>query len=115
MAPFMNANPPGEGEASDTGLIDEAPRPQVNCRDLGTKPMTEGDKDRRNDGLSRIISGLDESDAKMRYTVEMEDNNISSPKSAASSVNPPEKKIIHWEDGDPENPYNWSSVRLNYS
>jgi hypothetical protein len=76
-------------------------------------PTTDENLEHQNK-LSRIISGLDQDDAKERYEVEAEDNKISSsPNSAASSVVPPEKKIIHWEDGDEANPYNWSSVRIN--
>jgi hypothetical protein len=74
-------------------------------------PMTDDDTEHQSK-LSRIISGIDQADAQDRYEIEAEDNNISCPDSAASSVTPPEKKIIHWEAGDPANPYNWSSVRL---
>jgi hypothetical protein len=111
-----------ERETNDAGLIEEmeAPFPisEFNCRDLGpkqtTNSMTDGLAEHQNK-LSRIISGLDENDAKVRYEVERADNRISLPNSAASSINTPEqKKVIHWEDGDKENPYNWSSVRSNY-
>lgn len=62
--------------------------------------------------LSQIISGIDQDDATEAYQVEGEDNKISSsPNSSTSSVNTPPSKIISWEDGDPENPYNWSFVR----
>ena len=113
MAPFINkSNLPREREASDAGLIEEAPRPirEFNCRDLGINPVTEPEAEQQSK-LSRIISGIDQKDTTDRYEVEAEDNKISIPNSAASSVTPAEKKIIHWEDGDPDNPYNWSSVR----
>jgi hypothetical protein len=62
--------------------------------------------------LSRIVSGIDQADPAERYDVEEADNKVpSSPNSSASSVNLP-RKIISWKDGDPENPYNWSSVCL---
>lgn len=115
MAPHIRRpDLPGEREVSGTGLSEEAPQPELNCRDLGTKPMTDGDTEHQN-RRSRRISGLDQSDANNRYEVEAEVINISSPNSAASSVTPSEKKIIQWKDGDPENPYNWSTVRLEYS
>lgn len=114
MAPFKKSNPPGQREASDAGLIEEVARSirDFNCRDLGSNPMTDEDAEHHNK-LSRIISGLDQNDAKDRYEIEGEDNRISSPNSATSSVAPSEKKIIHWEDGDKDNPYNWSSVRTD--
>lgn len=114
MAPSIKkTNPPRKREASDAGLIQEAPRPirKFNCRDLGTNPTTNDNAEHQNK-VSRIISGIDNADTKERYEVEVEDNKISSPNSAASSVTPPEKKIIHWQNGDPANPYNWSSVYL---
>ncbi|KAG0648840.1 Polyamine transporter 3 [Hyphodiscus hymeniophilus] len=61
--------------------------------------------------LSRTISGLDEDDARNRYEVEAEDNKVSLLDSAASSITAGQKEVIHWEDGDPANPYNWSSKK----
>ena len=62
--------------------------------------------------LSRIVSGIDQSDAEERYNVEAGDNKITSlPDSSATSVDSTRRKIISWERNDPENPYNWSSVR----
>lgn len=61
--------------------------------------------------LSRIVSGIDQDDAKRRYDLEAKDNQISLPNSSASSVSGSRKKVIHWEENDPENPYNWSPVR----
>jgi hypothetical protein len=65
--------------------------------------------------LVKIISGIDQADASSRYEVEKHDNKGQSPTSSTSSVEVPEKKIIHWENGDPENPHNWSFVRLELS
>lgn len=36
---------------------------------------------------------------------------MSLPHSSASSVLGTRKNVIHWEEDDPDNPYNWSSVR----
>lgn len=60
--------------------------------------------------MERIISGIDQEDAKARYQVEEGDNNTQSPNSSTASVDTP-RKVISWEDGDPECPYNWSTVR----
>ncbi|KAG4034582.1 hypothetical protein MFRU_003g05390 [Monilinia fructicola] len=64
--------------------------------------------------LSRIVSGIDQDDAKRRYDLEAKDNQISLPNSSASSVSGSRKKVIHWEENDPENPYNWSPVWKGY-
>jgi len=71
-------------------------------------------EDNHLNNLSRMVSGIDEADAKERYQTDTQDNRISRPNSSAESVASPEKKTIHWEDGDPENPYNWSSVHLSF-
>ena len=65
--------------------------------------------------LTRIISHIDEADAAERYEVECEDNKAPRPAtSRAESVNSSlPRKIIAWEDEDPENPYNWSNVSAN--
>lgn len=61
--------------------------------------------------LSRIVSGIDSQDATDRYNLEKADNKPQSfPNSSVSSVTG-QRKVISWEDGDPENPYNFSSVR----
>jgi hypothetical protein len=64
----------------------------------------------------RVVSRIDEQDAAERYEVEYEDNKVPRPiRSVALSVDsPPPRKIIAWEDGDPENPYNWSRVSMKY-
>jgi hypothetical protein len=61
--------------------------------------------------LSRIVSGINRQDAQERYDLEAKDNKASFPNSSASSVKASKKKVIHWEEEDPDNPYNWSSVR----
>jgi hypothetical protein len=46
-----------------------------------------------------------------RYDLEEADNKIQSlPNSSASSVEELQRKVISWKYGDPENPYNWSTV-----
>lgn len=60
--------------------------------------------------LSRVVSGIDEADAIRRYDLEEADNKYSLPDSYSSSISPAERKVISWQDGDPENPYNWSKV-----
>ncbi|RDL35471.1 uncharacterized protein BP5553_07402 [Venustampulla echinocandica] len=79
------------------------------CRDVGQScPRTSGPISR----LSSMISSIDESDAEHRYAIEVEDNRIPSlPASSTSSVTSSHRKVISWEDGDPENPYNWSTTK----
>lgn len=62
---------------------------------------------------TQIVSQTNEQDAVARYDVECEDNKIPQPgtnrlESAGASLS--SRKVISWEDGDPENPYNWSQV-----
>lgn len=66
--------------------------------------------------LMQVVTRIDERDAAGRYEVEFEDNKVPRPnKGVARSVDSAApKKIIAWEDGDPENPYNWSRVRMRY-
>lgn len=105
-------NPSRGNDSSNAGLTD-LPHPTIhrsNCRNLGPRHSSEdvGHQSR----LSRVILGIDEADAASRYEVEAEDNKIQSPNSSTSSVFSPERKVISWNDGDPESPYNWSSVGL---
>jgi hypothetical protein len=96
-------------EASDAGLIQTPPsssesrQPRENFNSMLTK----------NSGpqnfLSRVVSGIDQADAAERYDLEEADNKVQSPNSSVSSVSLP-RQIISWKDGDPENPYNWSTV-----
>ena len=62
------------------------------------------------------MSRIDERDAEDRYRLEAEDNNEapSPTQSDPSSVEQPKSKLVKWKDGDPENPYNWSSVRTKH-
>ncbi|KAM3067349.1 hypothetical protein ACMFMF_009841 [Clarireedia jacksonii] len=64
--------------------------------------------------LSRIVSGIDRQDAQERYDLEAKDNKAAFPDSSASSFKVSQKKVIHWEEGDPDNPYNWSSAWKAY-
>ena len=67
--------------------------------------------------LTQIISRIDEEDAAERYEVEIEDNKVHRPDidRAGGVDSPSPRKIIAWDDGDPENPYNWSNVRIQCS
>lgn len=62
--------------------------------------------------LTRIISRVDGADAAERYQVKGEDNKVPRPNTSSSESDDslPPRKIISWEDEDPENPYNWSIV-----
>ncbi|TVY56401.1 Citrinin biosynthesis cluster MFS transporter mrr1 [Lachnellula cervina] len=62
--------------------------------------------------LSRVVSGIDQSDAEDRYHLEAADNKITSlPTSDATSVASTQRRIISWERNDSENPFNWSPGR----
>ncbi|PBP27481.1 major facilitator superfamily transporter [Diplocarpon rosae] len=90
--------------------------------------------------ISRVVSGIDEADARERYALEKADNGFSPPGSASSTIVVPgererydlkeednsffpppsasstivvsaERKIVSWKDGDAENPYNWSTSK----
>jgi hypothetical protein len=64
-----------------------------------------------NDLSARVIPDIDDYDAENLGHLEVEENKIPSlPESSSSSVEPPRRKLVSWKDGDPENPYNWSSV-----
>ncbi|KAM0149820.1 hypothetical protein ACHAQE_003896 [Botrytis cinerea] len=65
--------------------------------------------ERHQSRLSQKVSEIDHDDAKRRYDLEARDNHMSLPDSSASSVLGTRKNVIHWEEDDPENPYNWSS------
>lgn len=53
-------------------------------------------------------------DVAERFKMEGEDNTIPLPgkESTICVASPSPRKFISWEDGDPENPYNWSPVRI---
>jgi hypothetical protein len=78
------------------------------------KPVDEIFNIEHGNKLTQIISRIDEEDAAGRYEVEIEDNKVPGPdrERAASVDSPPPRKIIAWDDRDPENPYNWSTVRI---
>ena len=63
--------------------------------------------------LSRIVSGIDEEDATSRYREEEADNHIPEDSHGSASSSIDERTIVAWEPNDPENPYNWSSVRTS--
>ncbi|KAJ8068549.1 hypothetical protein OCU04_002265 [Sclerotinia nivalis] len=70
--------------------------------------------ERHESRLSRIVSRIDHDDAEIRYDIEGKGNQISLPDSSASSILGSRKKVVHWEEDDPGNPYNWSSARKCY-
>jgi len=98
-------------EASDAELIETPP----SSSEPNQQPWENFTVDRTpelQNFFSQIVSGIDRADTAETYDVEKADNKMpSSPNSSASSVNLP-RKIISWKGGDPENPYNWSSVCL---
>ena len=96
----------GHGRRGDAGSAEEAPLPfrEFNCRNSDMNPAIDESAFRNK--LSRIVSALDQHDAKDRYEVETEDNRISSPIPAALTVTSMHSKIIHWEEGDQGNSYN---------
>jgi hypothetical protein len=106
----------GKMESSDAELIEG----QIHTREHLPKPkpktaslyiLVEHPKHHESK-LSQRVAGIDEADANSRYDVEAQDNKAStSPNSCSSSVNSVERKIIHWEDGDKDNPYNFSASR----
>ncbi|KAH8667932.1 major facilitator superfamily domain-containing protein [Tricladium varicosporioides] len=67
-------------------------------------------------GLTKIISGIDRADADVRCDIEVEDNKIPSIQgSSTSSIDDTSgRKVISWEDGDLQNPYNWSSAKKSW-
>jgi len=99
-------------EGASAGLSETPPLTSKNCKIFdGLFPLTKCASDSHN-FLTRIVSRIDETDASDRYGLEAADNKCSSsPNSSTSSVAPP-RKVIYWEDKDPENPYNWSTVCL---
>ena len=52
----------------------------------------------------------DGEDATMIDQMEERENGLSVPDSRVSCDHTTQKTIIHWDDGDLENPYNWSTV-----
>jgi hypothetical protein len=107
-----NSAPPRDREARDAGLI-ESPQRTGECyyRDLGRASIDKTAEHQSR--ISRIISGIDQAHATVGYAVDSEDKGFRlPPNSSTSSVTSPAKRIISWEDGDPQNPYNWSSVRF---
>lgn len=68
------------------------------------------DTERHENRISRIVSEVDHDDAKRQYDIEAKDNQNSLPTSSTVSIFGSRKQVVQWEDNDPENPYNWSSV-----
>jgi Na+/melibiose symporter-like transporter len=60
------------------------------------------------------LARIDEIEVAERYKMEGEDNTIPLPETESTIRvdSPSPRKFISWEDGDSENPYNWSTVRI---
>ncbi|TVY75818.1 MFS transporter prlG, partial [Lachnellula suecica] len=85
---------------------------QRDMRSSGVTLVDESQPVDHHSRLSRIVSGIDESDAENRYNVETADNkNTSSSGSSTASVSSNQRKIISWQKNDPDNPYNWSTAK----
>ncbi|OLN86746.1 Polyamine transporter 3 [Colletotrichum chlorophyti] len=68
---------------------------------------------RNRPSLTETVRRIDEDDARIRYESRgeeqgVEDEKHTSPNSSSDEDGP---TIISWEDGDPENPYNWSQTK----
>jgi hypothetical protein len=63
--------------------------------------------------LSRLVVEIGEKDAVSRYREEAADHHISFKPSPYSSDDDGEDTIVAWEEGDPENPHNWSKRKKN--
>ena len=59
--------------------------------------------------MSRIVSDDDYIDAVQRHQSTAEDNGAAI-ESSNQNLDQSDRKVIHWEPNDPENPYNWSKV-----
>jgi hypothetical protein len=61
--------------------------------------------------LPQPVSENEDCSVEETYNPKAKDVKIpSSPDSSSSSVESPRRKLVSWKNGDPENPYNWSSV-----
>lgn len=63
-----------------------------------------------NTTVPQIVAKIDEQDTSSVYRIEDRDDELPVSDSSGSSDNSSHKTVIHWDDGDPENPYNWSTV-----
>ncbi|OBR06774.1 Major facilitator superfamily transporter [Colletotrichum higginsianum IMI 349063] len=68
---------------------------------------------RNRSSLSETVRRIGENEARSRYEARAEEQGLDEKKTASpnSSSNEDERTIISWDDGDPENPYNWSNTR----
>ncbi|KAL1858146.1 hypothetical protein Daus18300_010027 [Diaporthe australafricana] len=60
--------------------------------------------------LQRLISEIDDEDARSRYQEEEADNNIAQAGHGSISSGNYDRTIVTFEPNDPENPYNWSTA-----
>ncbi|KAG9242430.1 major facilitator superfamily domain-containing protein [Calycina marina] len=65
----------------------------------------------RRTSLGKKVARLDKEDAEWGYRGDARCNGMPAGDSSLSSVDSPPKTVIHWNQNDPENPYNWSFGR----
>jgi len=80
-------------------------RQTLNCPDVVCSRAIE-----QNNTQPQAISKIDKRDVSSAYRIDKMDNGVPVPGSSDCSEDSSHKTIIHWDDGDPENPYNWSTV-----
>jgi hypothetical protein len=59
------------------------------------------------------VADIDDADARARYKEEAADQGLQekSPRGqSGTEEDEDDRTIVAWEEGDPENPYNWSNV-----
>ncbi|KAF9874510.1 hypothetical protein CkaCkLH20_08073 [Colletotrichum karsti] len=70
---------------------------------------------RHHSSLSGAVKNIDEDDARRRYDSRCEEQGLGDEKATSPSPDlssdEDEKTIVSWEDGDPENPHNWSHTK----
>ncbi|KAK3683998.1 fluconazole resistance protein [Podospora appendiculata] len=78
----------------------------------GTEHEAEHAAEAGHNGLTDLVAEIDERDATSRYREEAAEHKISFDQHRTSSSSLRfEETIISWEDGDPQNPYNWPPRR----
>lgn len=73
-----------------------------------------GQTDKVDNQLEKKITAINNGDDTSRY--QLESNNKKPyapplPNACLSTISNPQRKIVSWSESDPENPYNWSTVR----
>jgi hypothetical protein len=73
-----------------------------------------GQTDKVDNQLEKKVTAMNNGDAASRYQLESNDNKPYPPplpNTCLSTINNSGRKIVSWSESDPENPYNWSTVR----